>query len=210
MSTPKAQKTAAKKATTRKKVAKAPSGEAKKPLSQRQLAFVEEYCKDRNGAQAVIRAGYSEAGASVQAVRLLADARIKAKIDEFILGASQRAELTAERVLRELGRIALFDPRKLLRADGSPKPIEELDDDTAAGIAGLEVLEQYEGSGDDRQFVGYVKKYKIADKNSAIEKAMKHLGLFERDNKQKTDPLASLLQRVAGSGLPVIAKDAEE
>jgi hypothetical protein len=30
---------------------------------------------------------------------------------------------------------------------------------------------------------------RFADKNAAIEKAMKHLGLFERDNAQREVPL---------------------
>ena len=96
---------------------------------------------------------------------------------------------------------AYFDPRKLLNDDGSPKPITELDDDTAACLAGLDIQEVYEGSGADRVFVGYVKKYKIADKNSALDKAMKHLGLFEKDNAQKVDPFAELLAAIQGTPL---------
>jgi cell division protein FtsX len=36
----------------------------------------------------------------------------------------------------------------------------------------------------DGKVVGHVKKYKIADKNSALEKAAKILGMFEADNGQ--------------------------
>ena len=39
---------------------------------------------------------------------------------------------------------------------------------------------------------------KMQDKGAALEKLFKHLGLYEEDNKQRTDPLASLLARVAG------------
>ena len=35
------------------------------------------------------------------------------------------------------------------------------------------------------------------DKGAAMEKLFKHLGLYERDNQQKTDPLASLLHAIA-------------
>lgn len=38
---------------------------------------------------------------------------------------------------------------------------------------------------------------KMHSKHDALEKLAKHLGTYERDNKQKTDPLASLLQRIA-------------
>lgn len=167
---------------------------AKRELTFQQRVFVAEYIKDRNGTQAAIRAGYKPNAAQEQASRLLSNAMIRQRIEELITKVSERAELTAERTLREVARLAFFDPRKLLNPDGSPKPITELDDDTAAGLAGLEVLEQYEGIGPDRVFVGHIKKYKIADKNSALEKAMKHLGLYERDNSQQ--PAVNLTTKV--------------
>jgi len=84
--------------------------------------------------------------------------------------------------------------------------------DTAAAVAGIEVVEQFEGSGKDRVFVGYLKKYRIADKNSALEKLFRHHGLYERDNEQKTDPLTSLLHAIAGgnsSAFKPVADDPE-
>lgn len=35
-------------------------------------------------------------------------------------------------------------------------------------------------------------------KDAAMEKLFKHLGLYEKDNQQKTDPLSALLHRIAG------------
>jgi len=164
------------------------SKDAKKAgLSFQQRVFVTEYLKDRNGTQAAIRAGYGAKGASTQAERLLRNVEIRAQVEAFVIKAEEKASLSIERTLREVARLAYFDPRKLLNPDGSPKPIHELDDDTAACLAGMDILEQFEGTGADRVFVGHVKKYKIADKNSALDKAMKHLGLFERDNEQKPD-----------------------
>lgn len=95
-------------------------------------------------------------------------------------------ELTTERTLREIARLAYCDPRKFFYDNGAPKPIHELDDDSAAALAGMEVTEEYEGSGQDRVFKGFTKKYKLADKNAALEKAMKHLGQYEQDNKQRS------------------------
>ena len=79
-------------------------------------------------------------------------------------------------------------------------------------MAGIEVVEQFEGAGKDRVFVGYLKKYRIADKNSALEKLFRHHGLYERDNEQKTDPLTSLLHAIAGgngSAFKPVADDPE-
>jgi phage terminase small subunit len=86
--------------------------------------------------------------------------------------------VTVERVLQEYARLGFFDPRKLFNDDGSPKGIHELDDDTAAVLAGLEVMEIWEGRGEERQFVGYLKKYKLVDKKGALDSIAKHLGMF--------------------------------
>lgn len=189
--------TAPKKKAVPKKAPVKPKG----GLTFQQRVFVAEYLKDRNGTQAAIRAGYSAKTAQQQSSDLLLKPLVRAAIEAVVVKAEAKAELTVERTLREVARLAFFDPRKLLNPDGSPKPINELDDDTAAGIAGMDIQEQYEGSGADRVFVGYVKKYKIADKNAALEKAMKHLGQYERDNAQIVNPLAELFKQVIGTPL---------
>ena len=53
---------------------------------------------------------------------------------------------------------------------------------------------------------------KMHSKLDALEKLAKHLGLYEKDNQQKTDPLASLLARVAsgnGNGFVPVQDDPE-
>ena len=189
------------KLTKRSTKAKNPPVRVSAGLTVKQRLFVAEYLKDRNGTQAAIRAGYSPKTAGSQAFDLLQKPEVQAQIEQFVAKAEEKVGLSIERTLREVARLAYFDPRKLLNDDGSPKPITELDDDTAACLAGLDIQEVYEGSGADRVFVGYVKKYKIADKNSALDKAMKHLGLFEKDNAQKVDPFAELLAAIQGTPL---------
>lgn len=147
-------------------------------LTPKQEMFVKEYLVDLNATQAAIRAGYSEATAMEQGYQLLQKTSVQAKLQAALNARSRRTEITADRVLKEYARLGFFDPRKLFNDDGSPKGIQELDDDTAAAIAGLEVAEIYEGQGDKRQFVGYLKKYKITDKKGALDSIAKHLGMF--------------------------------
>lgn len=148
-------------------------------LTDKQRRFVAEYLVDLNGTQAAIRAGYSAKRADAIGYENLRKPEIAAAVAESMKAREQRTQITQDRVLQELARIAFFDPRKLLRDDGSPKPIQELDDDTAAALAGLDVQEEYEGSGENRVFVGYTKKYKITDKNTALTNAMRHLGMLK-------------------------------
>ena len=193
-----------------KKAAATPK--AVRKLAPMQSVFVQEYLIDLNATQAAIRAGYSAKTAEQQGYQLLQKPSVQAAIAARQKEREQRIAVTADRVLLEAARLALFDPRKLFNDDGSPKGITELDDDTAAAVAGIEVVEQFEGSGKDRVFVGYLKKYRIADKNQALEKLFRHHGLYERDNEQKTDPLTSLLHAIAGgnsSAFKPVADDPE-
>lgn len=84
--------------------------------SKRVPRFVEEYCKDRNGTQAAIRAGYTtNADAACQtAVRLLADARVQGLIEAEQERVSQEARVDAAMVLREYLALATADPSKVM------------------------------------------------------------------------------------------------
>ena len=152
---------------------------AEKKLTPKQKRFVDEYLIDLNATQAAIRAGYSPKTANEQGARLLANVSIAQTIQKAMQDREQRTEITQDRVLLEYARIAFFDPRKLFRSDGSPKPIEELDTDTAVALAGLEVREEFEGAGENRAFVGYTKKYKLANKLGALDSLAKHLGMLD-------------------------------
>lgn len=152
----------------------------KAALTEKQQRFCDEYLIDLNGSAAYRRAGYSAKGnaAEASAARLLRDAKVKEYLAERMKARSERTEITQDRVLQELARIAFFDPRKLFDADGKPIPINQLDDDTAAALNGLDVMEEYAGTGEDKVFIGYTKKYKVADKNTALTNAMKHLKML--------------------------------
>ena len=121
------------------------------------------------------------------AYTLANDTKITTRLEKLTEELKQRNMVTVERVLQEYARLAFFDPRKVFDADGSPKSIVDLDDDTAAAVAGLEVIEIYEGRGSERKFVGNLKKYKISDKIGALDSIGKHLGMFI-ERKEVTGP----------------------
>ena len=142
-------------------------------LRGKKKLFADEYLIDRNATQAAIRAGYSEKTARSQGQRLLKEPKVKAYIDAFIGDQSERLNMTAERVMEEIARIALFDPRKMFRDDGSLKRITEIDDATAAAIAGMDIDEIKIGD----KTTTVTRKIKIASKASALEMAVKYFGL---------------------------------
>ena len=148
--------------------------------ADRAALFAAEYLKDRNGTHAAIRAGYAKSGAHVQATRLLKTAKVKAIIAASMARVVASAEVSVERTLKEIARIAYGDVRKLYNPDGSMKRIHELDEDGAALIAGLEVDElTAQGPGGEQQAIGFTRKMKLASKTKALDQCMAYLGMHK-------------------------------
>ena len=57
-------------------------------------------------------------------------------------------------------------------------PVDQWPDVAAKAIAGLDVFEEWAGSGGERELIGHVKKFKTVDKLRAIELLMKNLSML--------------------------------
>ncbi len=147
-------------------------------LTEKQRMFCREYIVDLNGAQAAIRAGYSEAAAKEQASRLLTNANVQTFVQELMTDRVGRIEVRADDILRELLRIGLSDIGKAFNENGKLLPIHEIPEDTRRVIVGFDVYEEYAGVGEDRESIGQTKKIKMGDKLRAIELLGKHIRLF--------------------------------
>jgi phage terminase small subunit len=167
----------------------------KAALNKRQKAFVEQFIRLGNATTAAIAAGYSKKGADVAGARLLGNAGVRAEVDRRKVVIEAKMELTTDRTLREVARLSYSDNRKLYNEDGLLKLPHEWDDDSAATVAGVEILEEFDGTGRDRRLIGYTKKLKVWDKNAALEKAMKFHGLYERDNDQAANAVARIVRK---------------
>lgn len=171
-----------------RKGSKVKAGNTQEDAANRRKLFIEAYLTNGgNASQAAIAAGYSPHTAGVTGSRLLKHAEVLAQLQQRRNALLSKLELTTESVLKSLSQAVHFDPRKLYDASGGLKPIHDLDEDTAMALSGFEVTEEK----DRGKVVGFTKKVKWLDKNAAREQAMKHLGLYEQDNKQR-NPLENL------------------
>lgn len=159
-------------------------GTSKQAASDRKAVFVEAYIANGgNATEAAKTAGYSPKTAYSQGQRLLKDVEIKQRLEHRQEKLARKYELTTEAVIAELAKIVHFDPRRALDENGAVLPVHLWPDDVAAAIASFEVSEERDDKGNP---IGQTKKLRVFDKNAAIEKAMKHLGLFEKDNLQRS------------------------
>lgn len=160
-------------------------------LTPKQKRFVAEYLVDLNATAAAVRAGYSKKTANRIASENLSKPDIRAAIQDAMTKREQRTEITQDMVLRETAKLAFFDIRKMFGKNGKPLDISELDADTAAALVGLDVQDVADNDGN---YVGFVKKYKMADKIKALELLGKHVGAFERKEQNDNGALADLIE----------------
>lgn len=168
-------------------------------LTPKQERFVDEYLTDLNATQAAVRAGYSKKTAGRQAMELLNKTHIAAEISVRKKRIADDTGITRNRIIQEMARLAFFSIKGLVNSEGNPKPIHELSDDVAAAINGVEIT--VTGGNEDQD--AHVKKYRIPDKNKALENLAKILGYMDRDNgnKDSAELLADAMNNLA-SRLP--------
>ncbi len=119
-----------------------------------------------SATEAYAKAGYkpSEAHAS----RLAGYGKVRTRVAELMAPAVAATELTVERVLRELTRLAFYDITAVLDVkDGDPASLPE---DLRRAIVGIKPVQV----GDVLQY-----EYKFADKQRALESLARHLQMFK-------------------------------
>jgi phage terminase small subunit len=180
-------------------------------LTVKQEAFVVAYMESGNASRAyreVYDAENMKPGTVwTEACLLLQNPKVAKRVRAIRDQITERLLMTKADVIAETTKLATFDVRRLFDAEGAPIPFHELDADTAACIVGIEVLEEFEGQGKDRKFIGFTKKYKVADKKGALDMLAKHHGIYEKDNEQKLNPLVELLKGMGGKSAFPVVKD---
>jgi phage terminase small subunit len=145
-------------------------------LTPKQQRFVDEYLVDLNATQAAIRAGYSPKTARQQGHENLTKPYIEAAIQRAVQERSERTRVEADRVVLELARLGLYDPRGV--AEWGPdgirvKDSSGLSDDDVRIVARIRMAPTK---------YGWAITVKFVDRLSALELLGKHLGLFSDGN----------------------------
>ena len=157
------------------------AGTSSQAAADRKKLFAEAYIANGgNASEAAKSAGYSAKTAGAAGCRLLKDVEVKAILDARQTALANKYELTAEAIIKSIAQELHFDPVHLFRDDGSVKPVSEMDADTRMALVSIETLQM-----GDPESPAIIRKIKWAGKDRAREQAMKHLGMFEKDNGQK-------------------------
>jgi len=151
----------------------------KNGLTAQQISFCEQYVVDFNATKAAERAKYSPRTAQEQGSRLLSNVMVQNEIKRLTDKASMDAEVTVKDVVLGLKKRALYDVRKFFDEKGNPREIHELDDETAAGVAGFEFVTLYDGNGEQKHAFGQLRKIRLVDAAQNLERLGRYLGMFK-------------------------------
>lgn len=143
-------------------------------LTDKMEMFCIEYLRNRfNATVAAKLAGYKGKNQELIASRLLARQDIQDRLSELKRDVAAVLGISVIDIAKEWLKIVMFDARNLVDADGLLKPINELDDITAASIAGIDYSEIIDKTGGR---VGRNVKVKTIDKTKALEALTRLIG----------------------------------
>lgn len=143
----------------------------RKVMTSMMLAFAREYAKDGNAALSAQRAGYAETALDSAAAYLLKHPGVIKEVERCRNAIAKEVAVSKNDVLRELGRIALFDIAKLYDKNGEPLAIHEVDEDTRRAILEHNIALDELGNRS-------VKTVNVG-KMKALELLAKHFGMLE-------------------------------
>lgn len=144
-------------------------------LNAKHEAFCLAYIANgQNATRAAIEVGYTQNASRQAGHRLYSDPLIRARIKELLDEKFKALHMGADEVLARAALIARADIRGLFNDDGTLKSPHELNDAEAAALAGLDVLEEFSGTGKDRVKVGETKKVRLRDPMAAIRLLAEH------------------------------------
>lgn len=150
-------------------------------MTPKHRLFVTEYLVDLNATQAAIRAGYAPGSASHTGSRLLRRPEIAAAIDAGKRARAAKLDISADRILLELARIAFADIRDYATVGPDGLTLTPTTELTAAQTAAIaEVTESKTSRGGTIRF-------KLHDKLSALNALARHTGMSPPEKIALTD-----------------------
>jgi phage terminase small subunit len=165
----------------RKKKAAKPADELAPQLKR----FADEYLVDCNGTRAW-KASHpeteSDAAAATSASLALRNPKVAAYVAERQKTLADKVGVTAERVLRELAKVAFADPR--LVAEWGPGGVKLIDSSEISDAAAAAIAEVSEKP----TMAGPAIGFKLHDKLGALNALGKHLALFVERHAVGGDP----------------------
>jgi len=189
-------------------------------LTKKQEAFAQHYAIQEDATAAYKAAGYSWKNSKSEAVRvnaqkLVAHTTVSLRIAELKERKAKRIErqfdISVDRIAQELAAIGFANMDDYVSVDGDGDNVSlDFSDLTRVQFAAIQEITIEDIKTGKR--TSKRTKFKLADKRGALVELGKHLGMFEKDNKQRqnniniiNDAAADFDSRITG----VLARTSE-
>lgn len=134
---------------------------------------------------------WSQSTVHAESSRMASHHKVAARVRSMQAVSAEVAIFKDADILREIKSLALVDIGGIVGDGGEFKMLHELSPELRAAVASFKI---------DKD--GVI-EYKFWNKLEALEKAMKHRGLYEKDNDQQANPLRELLDSLGGAVIGV-------
>jgi phage terminase small subunit len=181
------------------------NGKASAHQDAQEDAFVAEYLKDFNGADAVRRWKPDAKRPDVIASKWLKKPSVQAKLAKQKNRLCDRYEITADRIYEELAYLAFGRITDFFRTTSEGDPVvdlSEMDEKKGAAISEITVDDYVDGRGEGKRDVKRI-KLRMHDKHAALVTLAKAKGIYQDGRVrggESDDPNAP--EVTVGGGLP--------
>lgn len=194
----------------RQKKTKAIEGAKENPLTEKQERFCHAYIELGNKSEAY-RQSYDAEAMNTNSVRVAANEvfnvpNVSLRIEELQEQIKERNKIKIDDVLSVLTDMIKFDISELYDENDNLKSIKDIPKAHRQMISSIKTFEEFHGVGVTRELIGYTKEVKTLNKLDVIEKFMKHLGAYEKDNHQKKTEISINLSELTTEELIERAK----
>lgn len=158
---------------------------AKKPLTEREIKFVDRFMVHLNAVEAAKEAGYSKRSAHGRACDIRNKLNVDAEIRRRMSSASRKADVTVAEVLIGLKELAFSNMADFIEADdvtGLPKfkAHASLTREQMAAVSEMTVEETTEGRGKEAETVRRI-RFKLHNKRDALVDLGRYLKIFAEE-----------------------------
>lgn len=176
-------------------------------LTPKREQFCQEMCRPEANQSKAYKTAFNPKRMSKKTIneaacRLMADSKVKARIEEIMRPVIAKVRVTQEQWMDKMESFFHADVRKMFDEFGNPIEIPQLGDHEAVMVEGFEFCEDYtkvkKADGDtDAVATGYTKKVKLTPKLKALLEFGKVMGWYTEKKELSLD--ATLEELVLGS-----------
>lgn len=153
-------------------------------LTAKEEKFCQKYILTLNKTKAAIAAGYSKRSAKEIGYENFTKHHIKLRIDEIREGIKEELGIDDHTVLTELAALSYWNIKDFVSEGNVIKDISKMQKGKLKPVVGIKTTETITVIGKITT-TKISTELKMSDKRAAVIDLGRHLGIFEKDNKQK-------------------------